>query len=68
MISINDLMLSVRRLQKLPDDTKLQRVVDVLTALDEDKDGAINVDLALKVCADVALFICRPAECCLFSS
>lgn len=43
------MMLSLRRLQKLPDETKLQQVVDVLKALDEDHDGAIDVNLALRV-------------------
>lgn len=49
IIYINDMMLSLRRLQKLPDETKLDRIVEVLKALDEDHDGAIDVNLALKV-------------------
>jgi len=36
----------MRKIQKLPDDTKLQRVVQVL---DEDKDGVIDISDALKV-------------------
>lgn len=46
LIGINELVLAMKRLQKLPDDTKLQRIAQVL---DEDKDGHIDIDDALKV-------------------
>lgn len=46
-MSINEMLLAMKRLQKVPNDTKLQRIVEVL---DEDKDGNININLALKVC------------------
>ena len=45
-MSINELVLAMRKIQKLPDETKLQRVVQVL---DEDQDGVIDVSDALKV-------------------
>ncbi|KAL8594118.1 hypothetical protein ACOMHN_000829 [Nucella lapillus] len=46
IVSINEMLLAMKRLQKVPDDTKLQRIVEVL---DEDHDGIININLALKV-------------------
>ena len=46
LIDINELLLAMKRLQKISDDTKIQRIVQVL---DEDKDGAIVLDDALKV-------------------
>lgn len=46
LVSINELVLAMRKIQKLPDETKLQRVVQVL---DEDKDGVIDISDALKV-------------------
>ncbi len=48
LIGINELMLAMKRLQKLPDDTRLQKIVQVL---DEDMDGNIDIDDALKVTA-----------------
>ncbi len=46
VISINELILGMRRLQKVPDDTKIQAIAEVL---DEDKDGIIDVNDAIKV-------------------
>ncbi|XP_076466518.1 mitochondrial proton/calcium exchanger protein-like [Babylonia areolata] len=46
IVSINEMLLAMRRLKKVPSDTKLQRIVEVL---DEDQDGIININLALKV-------------------
>lgn len=46
IVSINEMLLAMKRLQKVPNETKLQRIVEVL---DEDKDGKININLALKV-------------------
>ena len=40
------MLLAMRRLQKVPNETKLQRIVEVL---DDDHDGNININLALKV-------------------
>lgn len=49
IISINELVLAIRRIQKVSDDTKLQRIVDVLEKMDIDHDGAVEVDHVLKV-------------------
>ena len=46
IVSINEMLLAMKRLQKVPNETKLQRIVEVL---DEDCDGNININLALKV-------------------
>ncbi|OWF38429.1 LETM1 and EF-hand domain-containing protein 1, mitochondrial-like [Mizuhopecten yessoensis] len=46
VISINDLLLALKRLQKVPNETRLQRIAEVL---DEDKDGNIDVGHVLKV-------------------
>ncbi len=46
LISINELVLSMKRIQKISDETKLQRIVE---CLDEDHDGAVDIEDALKV-------------------
>ncbi|XP_033757274.1 mitochondrial proton/calcium exchanger protein-like isoform X2 [Pecten maximus] len=46
LISINELLLALKRLQKVPNETRLQRIAEVL---DEDKDGNIDVGHVLKV-------------------
>ncbi|XP_054708538.1 mitochondrial proton/calcium exchanger protein-like [Uloborus diversus] len=49
IISVNELVLAIRRIQKVSDDTKLQRIADVLEKMDVDRDGAVEVDHVLKV-------------------
>lgn len=51
VISINELVLAMKRLQKVPDDTRLQKIAEVL---DEDSDGQIQVSHVLRVCNLVA--------------
>lgn len=46
VISINEMVLALRRLQKIPDEVRLQRIVEVL---DEDKDGNIDARHVLQV-------------------
>ncbi|KAK3095633.1 hypothetical protein FSP39_016948 [Pinctada imbricata] len=46
VISINELLLALKRIQKVPDDTRLQKIVQVL---DEDRDGNIDISHVLKV-------------------
>lgn len=46
LISINDVLLSLKRLQKVPDDVRMQKVLEIL---DTDKDGHIDVKQVLKV-------------------
>ncbi|GBN53384.1 Mitochondrial proton/calcium exchanger protein [Araneus ventricosus] len=49
IIGINELVLAIRRIQKVSDDTRLQRIADVLEKMDVDHDGAVEVDHVLKV-------------------
>ncbi|THD27326.1 Leucine zipper-EF-hand-containing transmembrane protein 1 mitochondrial [Fasciola hepatica] len=46
VVDINDLLLALRRLQKVPDDTRWQKILDVL---DEDHDGKIEMQHVLSV-------------------
>ncbi|KAA0201261.1 LETM1 and EF-hand domain-containing protein 1 mitochondrial, partial [Fasciolopsis buskii] len=46
MVDINDLMLALRRLQKVPDDSRWEKILDVL---DEDHDGKIELQHVLSV-------------------
>lgn len=49
IISINELVLAIRRIQKVSDDTRLQRIADVLERMDIDHDGAVEIDHCMKV-------------------
>ncbi|CAL1292169.1 unnamed protein product [Larinioides sclopetarius] len=49
IIGINELVLAIRRIQKVSDDTRLQRIADVLERMDVDHDGAVEIDHVLKV-------------------
>ena len=46
MISINELVLAMKRLQKIPNEDRLKKICEVL---DEDKDGNIEVEHILRV-------------------
>lgn len=46
VISINDLMLAIRKLDRLPDETRWQKILEVL---DEDEDGQIELHHVIKV-------------------
>lgn len=66
LIDINELVLSLRRLQKVPTDTKYQRIIQVL---DEDKDGVIDAKDALRV-SDLLpisiVLVCYPVFTCYY--
>lgn len=49
IISVNELVLAIRRIQKVSDDTRLQRIAEILEKMDVDHDGAVEVDHVLKV-------------------
>ncbi|XP_076372050.1 mitochondrial proton/calcium exchanger protein-like isoform X2 [Tachypleus tridentatus] len=49
VISISELISAIQRIQKISDDTRLQRITDVLDQMDVDHDGAVEVDHVLKV-------------------
>ena len=46
IININEMVLALKRLQKVPNETRLQQILEVL---DEDQDGRIDVSHVLKV-------------------
>ena len=46
MISIDEMLAALRRIKKIPDDARLQKIVEVL---DADNDGHINVSHVLEV-------------------
>ncbi|KAG8199034.1 hypothetical protein JTE90_021047 [Oedothorax gibbosus] len=49
IVSVSELVLALRNIQKVSDDTKLKRITDVLAKMDVDRDGAVEVDHVLKV-------------------
>lgn len=49
VVSIEELLTSVRRLQAVEDSAKLQQIVHILVQIDEDRDGAVKVDDVMKV-------------------
>lgn len=54
VISINELVLAMKRLQKLPDETRLQKIAQVL---DEDQDGHIKISHVLRVCMPILISV-----------
>lgn len=46
---INELMLSMHRLKKSTDATRVQMIQEILDSIDSDHDGKIEIDLVLKV-------------------
>lgn len=49
LIKIDELIASVRKLQNIPDEDKLQKISEILSKIDEDGDGSIRLDTVLKV-------------------
>lgn len=49
LIGTNELLLALKRIQKIPDDAKLEKIFQVANALDTDHDGKIDISHALKV-------------------
>lgn len=49
LIQIDELMHSIKSLQKVPDDAKLKLIQDVLGRLDDDFDGQLKIDDVLKM-------------------
>lgn len=50
LVKIDELMEVIKRLQQVPDESKIQQISKVLEKIDDDRDGAISVDEVLKVC------------------
>ena len=49
LVSIEELKDAIKRIQKVPDDSLVNRISEVLAKMDIDKDGAIRLDDVLKV-------------------
>lgn len=49
LISIEELKDAIKRIQKVPDASLVNRISEVLAKMDIDKDGAIRLDDVLKV-------------------
>jgi LETM1 and EF-hand domain-containing protein 1 len=49
LVSIEELKDAIKRIQKVPDDSLVNRISEVLAKIDIDKDGAIRLDDVLKV-------------------
>jgi LETM1 and EF-hand domain-containing protein 1, mitochondrial len=49
MVSISELMSAVRQIQKVPDAQKMESIAQVLSKIDDDRDGTVRVDDVLKV-------------------
>ena len=49
LLRIDELIGAIRKIQKIPDESKLEKIAAVLGKIDEDRDGSIRVDTVLKV-------------------
>jgi len=49
LIKIDELIAVVRKLQNVPDECKIQKIIKILSKIDNDNDGSIRIDTLLKV-------------------
>lgn len=49
LIKIDELIAVVRKLQNVPDECKIQKIIKILSKIDIDNDGSIRLDTLLKV-------------------
>ena len=49
LVKIDELITAIKRIQSVPDDHRLQRIVEILAKIDDDRDGAIKIEDVLKV-------------------
>lgn len=49
LIKIDELIAVVRRLQNVPDECTIQKMIKILSKIDCDNDGSIRIDTLLKV-------------------
>ena len=59
IVSIEELITSVRRLQAVEDSAKLQQIVHILVHIDQDCDGVVKVDDVMKVTSSFVFFFSR---------
>lgn len=48
-IKIDELIAVIRKLQNVPDECRIQRIIKILSKIDNDNDGSIRLDTLLKV-------------------
>lgn len=48
-MKIDELLGAIRKIQKIPDEAKVKKIAEVLSKFDEDQDGAVRIDIVLKV-------------------
>lgn len=51
LLRVDELILAIRKMQKVPDSSRLETIIKVLGKIDADKDGVVKVDDLLKVSA-----------------
>lgn len=49
LVNINELLTNIKMLQKVEDEDKIKRIIDVLDSMDIDHDGAVELDHVVKV-------------------
>lgn len=49
LVKIDELITAIKQIQNVPDEHRLQRIVEILSKIDDDRDGAIKIEDVLKV-------------------
>lgn len=49
LVNIDELIEAIKQIQKVPDDSRLQRIEEILGKIDDDRDGSIKIEDVLKV-------------------
>lgn len=49
LVNINELLNNIKKLQKVEDEDKIKRIIDVLDTMDIDHDGAVELEHVVKV-------------------
>jgi LETM1 and EF-hand domain-containing protein 1 len=62
IVSIEEVIASVRRLQLVDNSAKLQQIVNLLAQIDQDRDGIIKVDDVMKVYIYFYIFKSKPSN------
>lgn len=50
LLQVDELIQAIHKLQKVPNASRMERIIEVLGKIDVDKDGVVKVDDLLKVC------------------
>ncbi|XP_046749325.1 mitochondrial proton/calcium exchanger protein [Diprion similis] len=49
LVKIDELIAAIKRIQSVPDDSRLTRIAEILGKIDDDRDGAIKIEDVLRV-------------------